>query len=284
MAKIYKDCGVQLINRFQTYVIGANRPVGQFLSRMLASQNLPYTSFSFDNKEKLSINNANKPFLVLLPSLEDKEDLQHISFWIEQAQQQDIPVLLLSSLVIYQASEEAWQEEDRAYSQHPLAQEFLNIEAQVRENRRHLILRAGAVFSLMGKDFANQLFVAMRAKEKLVLDSQTLFNPTPADDVASVILAMLKQANCMDSLWGTYHFNAVEPVASYQFAQALFAEANHYEALGEITVQSSETGEKPSLWIPSSDNTKLFHSFGIKPKAWRKGLSRLVKRYYQVED
>lgn len=275
---------MQLINRFQTYVIGANRPVGQFLCRMLASQNLPYTSFSFDNKEKLTVNTAHKPFLVLLPSIEEKDDLQHIGFWVEQAQEHDIPVLFLSSLVVYPASEQEWQEEDHAYSEHPLAQEFLNIEEQVSQNRRHLILRAGAVFSLMGNDFANQLFVAMRAKEELVLDSQTLFNPTPADDTADVILAMLKQANCMDTLWGTYHFNAVEPVASYQFAQALFAEASHNEALGETKLKASETGDKPRVWIPSSDNTKLFHTFGIKPKAWRKGLSRLVKRYYQVEN
>ncbi len=275
---------MQFINRFQTCIVGANRPVGHYLSRMLASQNLPYTGFSFDNKEKLKMDSASKPFLVLLPSIEDKEDLQHISFWIEQAQQQDIPVLFLSSLVVYPASEKEWHEEDQAYSEHPLAQDFLRIEAQVKENRRHLIVRAGAVFSLMGKDFANQLFISMRAKEVLVLDSQTLFNPTPADDVANVILAVLKQANCKDSLWGTYHFNAVEPVASFQFAQALFAEASHYEALGETKVQASDIGEKPSVWIPSSDNTRLFHTFGIKPKAWRKGLSRLVKRYYQVES
>lgn len=245
---------------------------------------MPYTSFSFDNKEKLKVNAANKPFLVLLPSIEDKEDLQHVEFWVEQAQEQDIPILLLSSLVVYPASEKEWQEDDCSFSEHPLAQEFLKVEALVSKNRRHLILRAGAVFSLMGTDFANQLFVSMRAKEKLILDSQTLFNPTPADDVANVILAMLKQASCMDSLWGTYHFNAVEPVASFQFAQALFAEASHYEKLGETKVQESDTGEKPAVWIPTSDNTKLFHSFGIKPKAWRKGLSRLVKRYYQVED
>lgn len=275
---------MQFINRFQTYVVGANRPVGQFLTRMLASQDLPYTGFSFENKEKLKVNTASTPFLVLLPSVENKEDLQHAGFWVEQAQEHDIPILLLSSLVVYPASESEWREQDDTYSSHPLAQDFLTLEQQVSQNRRHLILRAGAVFSLMGKDFANQLFVAMRAQEELILDSQTLFNPTPADDAADVVLAMLKQANCVDSLWGTYHFNAVEPVASYQFAQALLAEAGHYEALDKCKIEASETGGKPDLWIPSSDNTKLFHQFGVKPKAWRKGLSRLVKRYYQIEE
>lgn len=275
---------MQLINRFQSYVVGANRPVGYFFSRMLASQNLPYTSFSFESREKISVKTSNKPFLVLLPVLEEKEDLDHISFWLEQAEEQDIPVFLLSSLVVYPAAEKEWCEAAQAYSEHPLAQELLQIEERVKKNRRHLILRAGAVFSLMGKDFANQLFVTMRAKEKLVLDSKTLFNPTPADDVADVVLAMLKQANCQDTLWGTYHFNAVEPVASYQFSQALFAEASHYEKLGEAMFEESDSGNKPALWIPSSDNTKLFHHFGVKPKTWRKGLSRLVKRYYQIED
>lgn len=275
---------MQLINRFQTYVVGANRPVGYFLGQMLANQDLPYTCFSFDSKEQLKAESGSKSFLVLLPSIEEKEDFQYIDFWLDQAQKLDMPVLLLSSLVVFPASQEAWQEEDQAYSEHLLAQEFLTIEARARQNRRHIILRTGAVFSLMNKDFASRLFSTMRTKEELTLDSETLFNPTPADDAANVVLAMLKQANCMDSLWGTYHFNAVEPVASFQFAQALFAEVSHYEALGDNHLRSSETGENPNVWIPSGDNTKLFHSFGIKPKAWRKGLSRLVKRYYQVKD
>ncbi len=273
---------MQLINRFQTYVVGANRPVGHFLSRILSNHNLPYTNFSFENKEKLKTNATSKPFLVLAPSLEKPEDFQHLDFWIEQAQQQDYPIIFVSSLVVFPASKHEWVETDEGYSNHPLAQELLEFEDKVRTNRRHLILRAGAVFSLMDHDFAHRLFNAMHAKENLVLDSQTLFNPTPADDVAEVIMAMLKQVNCVDTLWGTYHFNSVEPVASFQFADALFAEASHYEKLGEFEVKESEEGDKPDVWIPTSDNTKLFHSFGIKPKAWRKGLIRLVKRYYQV--
>src|SRR5690554_7074497 len=90
---------------------------------------------------------------------------------------------------------------------------------------------------------------------------------------------MLKQVNCVDTLWGTYHFNSVEPVASFQFADALFAEASHYEKLGEFEVKESEEGDKPDVWIPTSDNTKLFHSFGIDRKSTRLNSSHVRISY-----
>ncbi len=272
------------ISRFYTYIIGANRPVGHFLSRALAAQDLMYKGFGLESRERMTVLAAGKPFFVLVPSLFHPDDYAHLPFWLEQAAEEDVPVVLLSSLAVFPPRpDKGWAEQEETFAHTALAEDLLAIEALTRQNRRHLILRIGQGFSLMTQDFANQLLTLIREQAQPALDMQRKFSPTPADDVADVIIAMLKQASCTDDLWGTYHFCGVEPVSSYAFAEALLAEAGQYEDLGAVKLASQAGGVMPAIWVPSGDDTRLFHTFGIKPKAWRKGLSRLVRRYYRAD-
>ena len=273
------------ISSFYSFVIGANRPVGHFLTRSLVAQNLGYRGYSLDQRERIPVLSNARPFFVLVPSLYMPEDYVHIPYWLEQAEEQDIPVVFMSSLAVYRARSDAqWKEQDEDFADTPLAQDLLALETLVRKNRRHLILRIGQGFSFMADDFANRLLTRIRDEQVLTLDMQRKFSPTPADDVADVLIAMLKQASCCDDLWGTYHFSGVEPVASYAFSEALLAEAGQYENLSGVTLKSQEGSSMPEIWVPVGDNTLLFHTFGIKTKAWRKGLSRLVRRYYRAES
>ena len=272
------------ISSFQSYIIGANRPVGHFLSRALAAQDLMYKGYGLESRERLKVLATGKPFFVLVPSLFHPDDYAHVPFWLEQAEEQDVPVLLLSSLAVFPArADKPWQEQESEVSGQQQAQQLLAVEALTRRNRRHLILRCGQSFSLMTQDFANQVLTSIREQTVLALDMQRKFSPTPADDIADVMIAMLKQAACTDDLWGTYHFCGVEPVSSYAFAEVLLAEAGQYEDLGAVQLQSQEGAVMPSQWVPVGDNTLLFHTFGIKAKPWRKGLSRLVRRYYRAD-
>ncbi len=284
LAPAHRRPGVLAISSFHSFIIGANRPVGHFLTRSLASQDLMYKGFGLESRERLAMAAVGKPFFVLVPSLFHPDDYAHVPFWLEQAEEQDVPVVLLSSSAVFRARADAvYQENDEDYADHPLALDLLALEAMTRNNRRHLILRIGQGFSLMADDFANRLLTAIRDEHSLSLDMQRKFSPTPADDIAEVILAMLKQAACSDDLWGTYHFCGVEPISSYAFAEALLAEAGQYENLSGVELKSQEGGLMPAVWAPVTDNTLLFHTFGIKPKAWRKGLSRLIRRYYRAE-
>jgi len=273
------------ISSFHSFVIGANRPVGQFLTRSLSAQNFSYKGYALDQRERISVLSNGRPFFVMTPSLFHPEDYQHIPFWLEQAEDQDIPVVLLSSMAVYRAKADVlWKETDDEFAETELAGDLLALEALVRRNHRHLILRIGQGFSFMADDFANRLLTEIREAEVITLDMQKRFSPTPADDISDVLQAMLKQAACCDDLWGTYHFCGVEPVSSYAFAEALLAEAGQYEDLSRVDLRSQEGATMPSVWVPPADNTHLFYTFGIKPKPWRKGLSRLVRRYYRAED
>lgn len=273
------------VSSFHALVVGANRPVGQFLTRSLSDQDLTYKGFGLEQRERVNVLSTGRPFFVLVPSLFHSDDYAHVPFWLEQAREQDIPVVLLSSLAVFRDRTDAlWKEDDEDYAESDLAHDLLTLEDMVRSHRRHMILRIGQGFSLMSDDFATRMLSSIRDEQTLTLDMQRRFCPTPADDVADVLIAMLKQAACCDELWGTYHFNGVEAVSAYAFAEALLAEAGQYENLASVELKSQEGAAGPAIWVPPGDNTHLFYTFGIKPKAWRKGLSRLVRRYYRAGD
>lgn len=269
------------ISSFYSFIVGANRPVGHFLSRSLVAQDMMYKGFGLESREKLNILATGKPFLVLLPSLFHEDDFVHVPFWLEQAQEQDIPVLLLSSLAVFAGS--TCSETSTEFADDDMALMLQQIEELTRRNRRHLILRVGQGFSFMTQDYASHLLTQIREQTDVKLDGECKFSPTPADDTADVLIAMLKQAACSDELWGTYHFCGVEPVTSYAFAEALLAEAGQYEDLTKVTLSMEAGATLPPIKVPTGDNTLLFHTFGIKAKAWRKGLSRLVRRYYRAD-
>lgn len=270
---------------FQTYVIGAEQPVGQNLTRILANLGLVYKGISLESRDKLPAMAAVRPFFVITPSLNSTDDRQHVSFWLQRAQELDACVLLLSSTAVFAYKpDNQYTEGDSEFAETDAAVALLEMERETRENHRHIILRCGQLFSIQGDDFASSLLEKGREQQAIELDMQRLLDPTPVDDIADVLLAIMRQVACSDDLYGTYHFSGVEPVSSYAFAEVLFAEAGQYEDLSDVTLQSQEGGMMPDVWAVSSDNTLLFHSFGIKPKPWRQGISRLLKRYYRVED
>lgn len=269
---------------FQTYVIGGNQPVGQQLARNLSSQGLMYKSIALESRDKLAMSSG-QPFFVITPNVSDIDDLAHAAFWLERAKEMDACVLLLSSLALfpYRVGHQVSESEEE-FAGTELAENLQQLEAMTRTNERHVILRAGQLFSLQSDDFASQLLAHARAGEPLYVDMQRLFDPTPVDDVAEVLLAVLRQLACSDELFGTYHFSGVEPVSAFSFAEALMALASQYEDFSKVELGSQEGGLMPQVWTASSDNTLLFHTFGIKPKAWRQGLGRQLQRYYRVEE
>lgn len=264
---------------FKTYIVGNQQPIGKSLIRLLDSQGLLYQDFNFSSVAQLKESSVASSFMVIVPSVYKLDDLRLVSQWLEQAQKLDIPVLFVSTLAIFPApSDHEWQEDDEEYANTEIANEFLKAEALVQELPKHFILRAGLPLFLDGNDFASRFLQAVRAQQNWELNSTLTFSPTPSNDLAVTVLAMLQQANCADNLWGTYHCSGVEQVTAFQYGQALIEQARHYEDVPEVIISAvEEGGEQPKVWVPNANNTKLFHNFGIRPKAWRQGFSRLCK-------
>lgn len=269
---------------FQAFVIGAEQPVGQYLVRSLSTQGLKHKSIALESRDKLPVTPGGRPFFVIVPALHT-DSFDHAAYWLERARELDACVVLLSSLVVFpHRADTVVTEQTTGFAEGELAQALLTLENQARQTEQHVILRAGHLLSLQGDDFSSQLLAHARQQQQLNVDMQRLFGPTAADDVADVILAMIRQLVCSDDLFGTYHFSGVEPVSAYTLAEVILAQAGQFEDLSQLELQSQEGGMMPQLCTVSSDNTLLFHTFGIKEKAWRQSVGRLLKRYYQVDE
>lgn len=271
------------LNPFYTYIIGADRPVGQLLARALAAENYLYRGFGMESRERIAMQGNGQPYFVLAPSVFSDVDLHEAEYWIESLLEQDAPIIFVSSLAVFGAQPGIRHgEESERFADSVLARRLLQLEERVRASHRHLILRVGMSFSVQAGDFAHALLTTIRDRRELVVDDVELFSPTPDDDIATVLLALLKQVDCAGSLWGTYHFCGVEPITSYGFAEALLAEAGQYEDLSDVLLLAEEGAFKPAIRVPCGNNTGIFYGFGIQKKAWREGLGRLVRRYYRV--
>lgn len=150
---------------------------------------------------------------------------------------------------------------------------------------RHVLLRFGWLMDdspdgLMGR-FLNRAALS----EPLLLADDRRGNPTPVDDAARVILAVLKQLDCDSPLWGTYHYGGHEATTSLALGQAVISEARNFRGnlLEEVTPQAHsarpDASEEPQHGVLACK--KILHTFGIKPRAWRSGLPALLDRYYR---
>ena len=58
------------ISHFHAHIIGGDRPVGQYLTRLLAEQDIIYKSVSFSSRERplLQLQSQARPVFILTPS------------------------------------------------------------------------------------------------------------------------------------------------------------------------------------------------------------------------
>jgi dTDP-4-dehydrorhamnose reductase len=263
------------------FIIGAEFPVGQCLAELASELALPYSSRRLDSRKQLSIpsGTASAPLAILSASVEGISGIEHLETWIKLLIEQDIPIVLLSSAKVFAYDELGSLENDPMTGDERL----ISIENQVRQQRRHLIIRVNQPFSLLTGDYAVQMLAKARSQGSLTLGNLIRIAPTPADDIAQVIHALLQQIGCDESLWGTYHYCSAESTTEYAFAEVLLAEARQYEDLAHVTLKELDDDKcQPSETI--LDSKLIKHSFGIKLKPWRKALSRLIRRYYRADD
>jgi dTDP-4-dehydrorhamnose reductase len=263
------------------FIIGAEFPVGQCLADLASELALPYSSRRLDSREQLSVpvGMPSTPLAILAVSGEDADVAGHLAEWIDLLIEQDIPIVLLSSAKVFDYNEVGSLETDEITGDETL----ISLENLARKQLRHLIIRVNQPFSLLSGDFAVQLLARARSQRYLTLDNLIRIAPTPADDIAQVLHALLQQLSCDETLWGTYHYCSVESTTEYAFAEVLLAEARQYEDLAHVRLEELDDDKcQPHETI--LDSKLIKHTFGIKAKPWRQALSRLIRRYYRADE
>ncbi|TVP87377.1 MAG: NAD(P)-dependent oxidoreductase [Pseudomonadaceae bacterium] len=158
------------------------------------------------------------------------------------------------------------------------------LESELRRGSdRYLILRLSWVLDSSVDGHLDRLRRQLCAGDSLELAKEWRGNPTPVDDVARVIFAMLRQVDCAAAVQGTYHYGSVEASSWISLAKCLSQELL---ASGELTqdpvitpapfAEQSMAGHQPQN--AALTHKRLMHIFGIKPRPWRSQLVHLLAR------
>ncbi len=205
----------------------------------------------------------------------------------ELCQYHDIVLLQPSSYRVFDGSRAtAYSEKDEPVPLGLRGQALLRIEQSVRAScPRHILLRFGWLLDETPEGLLGRFLQRVEQDQELLMADDRRGNPTPVDDAARVILAVLKQLDCQVPLWGVYHYGGHEASTPLALGQAILGEArNRSELPGrEVGAQAhaarSDAAEEPQNAVLACK--KIFNTFGIKPRAWRAGLPALLERYYR---
>lgn len=202
---------------------------------------------------------------------------------IELCRDRDIVPFLLSSARVFDGAKVGpYAEKDEVSPADPLGQLQAALEDRVREaTSRHLILRLSWVLDTSPEGLLGRLLRLIHAGEPLQLAEEWRGNPTPVEDAARVMLALLKQLDCEAPLHGIYHYGSSEPSSWISFAASLVQELlatqrlEHDPQVQPIPFQAQAlAGKEPQN--ASLASRRILMACGVKPRPWHSQLGALV--------
>jgi len=140
---------------------------------------------------------------------------------------------------------------------------------------RHVIVRTSWLYSPYGNNFVkNMLRLGREQSELKVIDDQ-IGTPTFAEDLAHVIMTIIRHDHRTQPAYGLYHYSNEGAASWYDFAHAVFDLANIRVALYPIPTSAYPTpARRPHYSL--MNKAKIKHRFGISIPHWRESLQRCL--------
>ncbi|EDX71927.1 dTDP-4-dehydrorhamnose reductase [Coleofasciculus chthonoplastes PCC 7420] len=205
----------------------------------------------------------------------------------EAAQQLGAALIHVSTDYIFDGKKNTpYTEDDKpdpinAYGQSKL----LGEEGVLKHCDRALILRTAWVYGVYGKgNFVKTMLRLGAEREELRVVVDQVGTPTWTGDLASAI-AQLVQYLKSDTLTGIYHFTNSGAISWYDFAVAIFEEAQEIgfplqvkRVVPITTAEYPTAAARPAYSVLST--RKISAVVGNHPSHWRTGLRRMLKQLY----
>ncbi len=149
---------------------------------------------------------------------------------------------------------------------------------------RHIILRSAWVYGSKGHgNFVKTMLRLGAAKEELKVVADQIGSPTWAYDIAVAITQLISQ----EVTPGTYHFTNSGVASWYDFALAIFAEAEKLgfplkiqRVLPITTAEYPTPAQRPSYSVLSK--VKFNQALGIYPPYWRDSLIKMLREWRTI--
>jgi dTDP-4-dehydrorhamnose reductase len=147
---------------------------------------------------------------------------------------------------------------------------------------QHLIIRTAWVYSEYGNNFLKTMLRLGADRDELSIVGDQIGCPTYAQDIAKSIVSILSYLDLKKSSSGIYHYCGDEPCSWYDFACAIFLEAQVHELKTPSYVKSIKTADYPTHAIRPAysvlDCSKIESCFDVTRSNWRDGIKVVIDR------
>ena len=193
------------------------------------------------------------------------------------ARRRGIPLVHVSTDYVFDGGgDRPWCEDDEP---HPLCiygrSKLAGERAVQSAGVAHLILRTSWLFAAHGHNFVRTMLRLGAERDTLGVVHDQIGCPTPAADLAGVIVDAAARLVAGRIGSGVYHYAGAPPVSWYAFAQAIFELAGdllpRMPALRPIaTADFAAAAARPAYSV--LDCGKIEREFGISVPPWQRGL------------
>ena len=205
------------------------------------------------------------------------------------AESAGIPLIHVSTDYVFDGSKQgAYDEHDPVAPLGVYGESKLAGEQAVQQHcSRYVILRTSWVFSAHGNNFVKTMLRLGSDRETLGIVSDQHGCPTSASELARAIYAVLEAGGLHDGNRGVYHFCQPEPTTWYDFAKAIFSEADKQDLDLKISsVNAITTADYPTPAKRPANSvmncTKFEKAFGFTIRPWFDSLAEVVKEMTQT--
>lgn len=196
----------------------------------------------------------------------------------------NVPLLHISTDYVFDGSKKVPYLEDDV--PHPLntygASKLAGEQELAAWLDRYVVLRVSWVFGESGQNFVKTMTRLSAEREQLSVVEDQWGAPTPAEDIARVLIAIAHQLDCGAKAWGVFHYSGVEIVSWHQFAQTIVDEAKKHMPVRVKEVVPIKTAEYPfRAQRPLNSQLacrKILETFGIKQRSWHGQMERVVQQ------
>lgn len=146
--------------------------------------------------------------------------------------------------------------------------------------QQSLVLRLGCLIEYGPESILGRLVQAKKTGQAAYFSDEHRGNPTAAEDVARVVVAMVQQILCEASVWGVYHYASAEVVSKLAFARSaaeLFMDAREVTEL-VLCASPDQVAKVREPLNASLACIRLRNTFGIKQRPWRHYLPEIVEQ------
>jgi dTDP-4-dehydrorhamnose reductase len=246
-------------------------------------------SYIEENRPDLVINAA--AYTAVDKAEQDKEraylvNSQGAGNLAEACSQYDIPIFHISTDYVFNGK----QKQSYIESQSPSPASVygaskLEGEEKVKLWDKHIILRVAWVFGEHGNNFVKTMIRLAKERYELNIVNDQIGGPTWSGDIANVLLTLARiyqEKRAID--WGTYHYTGTPNVSWFQFAEAIFVQAEESKLLMGAPMLTPITTEEYPTPVTRPENStldchKLYHNFGISQPDWHVGLLQVINAW-----